>query len=120
MADMASVNLIGRMGKAAETTHTPDSSVAKFSVAVNGFKKDSVSWFACEAWGKRGEFIQQYGEKGKQVAITGTVRIDRWKDKEGNNREKVVVSVDNIQLLGKKGEDNPATPQGGNQDDIPF
>lgn len=120
MADMASVNLIGRMGKAAETTQTSSSSVAKFSLAVNGFKKDSVSWFDCEAWGKRGEFVQQYGEKGKQVAITGTVRIDKWQDKEGNTRSTIIVTADNIQLLGKKGEDNPATPQGGSQDDIPF
>jgi single-strand DNA-binding protein len=118
MADMASVNLIGRMGKPAETTQTPKSSVATFSIACNGFKEGSVSWFNCEAWGKTGEFIQKYGDKGKQVGVDGTIRIDKWKDQDGNNREKIVVTVDNIQLIGKKGEDT--VEANGGQDDIPF
>tara|TARA_Y100000310_G_scaffold325180_1_gene388266 strand:+ start:613 stop:975 length:363 start_codon:yes stop_codon:yes gene_type:complete len=120
MADMASVNLIGRMGNSAETTQTQKSSVAKFSIAVSGFKKDSVSWFDCEAWGKTGEFLQKYGEKGKQVAITGTIRIDKWKSQDGSNRTKPVVTVDNIQLLGKKGDTTATETKETPQDDIPF
>ena len=119
MADTAVVVLSGRMAKPAETTQTPKSSVAKFSIAVNGFKKDSVSWFPCEAWGKAGEFIQQYGEKGKQLIVTGTIRIDKWQDKDGNSRQSPVVTTNNIQLLGKKGEETTSTTE-EKQDDIPF
>ena len=119
MADMASVSLIGRMARPAETTQTPNSSVAKFSIAVNGYKKDSVSWFDCEAWGKTGEFIQEYGDKGKQLGVTGTIRIDKWKDQDGNNRSKAVVTAENIQLVGKKGEDTVEVKE-GKKDDMPF
>ena len=54
MADLANISLTGRMGADAQVTETTNSSVAKFSLAVNGFKKDELSWFNCEAWGKVG------------------------------------------------------------------
>ena len=125
MADMSSYNGIGRLTRDPETTETPKSSVTKFAIAVNGFKKDDVSFIDCEAWGKVGEIVQQHCQKGKQIAVDGRLRVDRWKDNDGNNRSKPIVNVRDITLLGSKDDSAQAPkPQQANmeipKDDIPF
>jgi len=68
--------------------------------------------------------VQQYCGKGKQVAISGTIRIDRWEDKDGNKRSKPVVNVRDVTLLGSKDDAKATAPKQEkveeNQDDIPF
>jgi len=124
MADIATITMTGRMTRDPETTETKTNSVTKFSIAVNGFKKDNVSFFDCEAWGKVGEIVQQHCEKGKQVVVAGTLRIDKWEDKEGNKRSKPVVNVRDVTLLGSKDDAKATEPKQEkveeNQDDIPF
>lgn len=124
MADIATISMTGRLTRDPETTETKTGSVSKFSLAVNGFKKDSVSFFDCEAWGKVGEIVQQYCTKGKQVAVSGTIRIDRWEDNDGNKRSKPVVNVREITLLGSKDDAKATEPKQEkvevNHDDIPF
>ena len=124
MADIATITMTGRLPRNPETTETKTSAVAKFSLAVNGFKKEDVSFFDCEAWGKVGAIVQEYCEKGKQIAVAGTIRIDRWEDKEGNKRSKPVVNVRDVTLLGSKDEAKATEPKQetveASQDDIPF
>ena len=124
MADIATITMTGRLTRNPETTETKTSAVAKFSLAVNGFKKEDVSFFDCEAWGKVGAIVQEYCEKGKQIAVAGTIRIDRWEDKEGNKRSKPVVNVRDVTLLGSKDEAKATEPKQetveASQDDIPF
>lgn len=126
MADLATVSMTGRLTRNPEQNETTNSKVSKFSIAVNGFKKDDVSFFDCEAWGKLSEIIQQYCTKGKQIAVSGTIRIDRWEDKEGNSRSKPVVNVRDMTLLGSKEDSVPSAPSKPAQpiqesaDDLPF
>ena len=124
MADQATITITGRLTRNPETTETKTSAVAKFSLAVNGFKKEDVSFFDCEAWGKVGAIVQEYCEKGKQIAVAGTIRIDRWEDKEGNKRSKPIVNVWSMTLLGSKDESKATEPQQQQaeieQNDIPF
>ena len=108
MADQATITITGRLTRNPETTETKTSAVAKFSLAVNGFKEEDVSFFDCEAWGKVGKIVQEYCEKGKQIAVSGTIRIDRWEDKEGNKRSKPIVNVWSMTLLGSKSDSNEA------------
>ena len=126
MADIATITMTGRLTRDPESTPTQAGhSVAKFSLAVSGFKKEDVSYFDCEAWGKVGEIIQKYCAKGKQIAVAGTIRIDRWVDKDGNGRSKPVINVRDMTLLGSKDDSKQAPKpqvqsQGVAQDDIPF
>jgi single-strand DNA-binding protein len=123
MADIAHITLIGRLTRNPETQEVKNNSVAKFSLAVSGFKKDEVSFFDCEAWGRVGEIVQEYCEKGKQVAVAGTIRIDRWEDKDGNKRSKPVVNVRDMTLLGSKSDSSSAPKEEKNEvtsDDVPF
>jgi len=122
MADIANITIVGRLTRNPETTETSNSSVTKVSLAVNGWKDDEVSYIDCDAWGKVGEVVQQYCEKGKQVAVAGTLRIEKWEDKEGNKRSKPIVNVRDLTLLGSKDDAKATAPKKVevSSDDLPF
>jgi len=126
--DIATVFINGRLTRDPEAH---DVGVVKFSLACNGWKKKDgtapVSFFDCEAWKGLGETVMNWCTKGKQVSITGTIRIDRWEDNEGNVRSKPVITVRDLQLLGGNKEETPkvektkTTPkQEIVNDDLPF
>ena len=110
MKDLNVVTLMGRLVRDAEVKYTATgTAIAKFAMAVNrsekvdGEWKDAASFFDCTMFGKRAEAIAQYLLKGKQVAICGSLKQDRWNSDNGP-RSKVVVMVDDIQLVGKREE----------------
>jgi len=106
MADINHVVLVGRLTRDAELKYTAGGqAVCKFSVAVNRRKKNGDQWedeanyFDVVLWGRQGESLNQYLTKGKSVGVEGELRQDRWQQ-EGQNRSKVEIVANNIQLLG--------------------
>ena len=106
MADVNHVILIGRLTRDAELKYTSGGQpVCKFDIAVNRKKKsgdqyvDEASFFTVVLWGKAGESLNQYLTKGKQVAVEGELRQDRW-EQDGQARSKVEIQANNVQLLG--------------------
>lgn len=106
MSDTNVVILIGRLTRDAELKGTQaGQSVCKFGLAVNRRKKSGDQWveeasfFDVVYWGKGGEAVAQYLVKGKQVAVEGSLHQDRW-EQDGQNRSKVEIMADNVQLLG--------------------
>jgi single-strand DNA-binding protein len=115
MADMNHVSIIGRLTRDAEYKMLPSGqAVCNFSIAYNRRRKNGDTWedepnyFDIALWGKQADAINRYLIKGKQVAVDGELRQDRWQQ-DGQNRSKVVISATNVQLLG--GGDGPR--QGG-------
>lgn len=105
-ADLNHVVLIGRLTRDAELKYTANGmAVCKFSLAVNRRKKQGDQWveegnfFDITLWGRAGEAINQYLLKGKQVAVDGELRQDRW-EQDGQPRSKVEIVANNVQLLG--------------------
>jgi single-strand DNA-binding protein len=106
MVDLNHVVLIGRLTRDAELKYTAGGqAVCKFSIAVNRRKKSGDQWedeanfFDIVVWGRQGESIHSYLVKGKMVAIDGELRQDRWQQ-DGQNRSKVEVIANSLQLLG--------------------
>ena len=104
--DINLVTLVGRLTREAELKYTNSGlAVCKFSLAVNRRKRsgdqwtDEVSYFDVVLWGKQGEAIQQYLGKGKQIAVSGELRQNRW-EQDGQKRSKVEIVASNVQLLG--------------------
>lgn len=117
MADLNHVILIGRLTRDAELKYTANGqAVCKFSVAVNRRRKNGDQWvdeanfFDVVLWGRAGETLNQYLVKGKQVAVEGELRQDRW-EQDGQNRSKVEIMANNIQLLGG-GQGGASSPNG--------
>jgi single-strand DNA-binding protein len=105
---MNSITLDGRVVADAELRYTPGGDpVLSFRVASDiGFgDKKTTNWFACQAWGKRGEALQQYLKKGQQVTVYGQLTLREWQDKEGIKRLSPDVRVSEISLQGGKRED---------------
>jgi len=105
--DLNSVVLIGRLTRDAELKTTSSGfAVSNFSIAVNYRKKQGDGWedvanfFDVTLFGKQAETLHQYLVKGKQVAISGELRQDRWVQDDGQNRSKVVINANSVQLLG--------------------
>ena len=86
-----------------------DLTIANFSIAVNGRKKDDESsFFDCTAFGKTAEIIAQYFNKGKPILISdASIKQERW-EKDGQNRSKVVIIVNDITFLPKNSADDSA------------
>lgn len=115
MNDTNSVLLIGRLTKDSEVRYTRNgSAVSSFSIAVNRRRKsgeqwiDEVSYFEINLYGKAAENLAQYLIKGRQVAVNGELRQDRWTNGEGKAKSKVFIVADSIQLLA-----SPADSQQG-------
>jgi single-strand DNA-binding protein len=154
MADLNHVVLVGRLTRDAELRYTAGGqAVCKFSIAVNRRRKNGDQWedeanfFDIVLWGRQGESLNQYLVKGKMIGVEGELRQDRWQQ-DGQNRSRVEIVANNLQLLGGSGGGssqagnsgawsgggNPAQAQGsaeqapparpagddGFADDIPF
>ncbi len=122
MTDINKIFLIGRLVRDAEVKNLPSgTALCQFSIAVNrSYKKNNewvneVSYFECILWGQYGQKISEYLKKGKQVAIAGSLKQDRWND-GGNTRSKVKIVCDAVQLIGGKVEQKVDFQD----DDIPY
>ncbi|MDR2608000.1 MAG: single-stranded DNA-binding protein [Treponema sp.] len=118
--DLNRVILIGRLTRDAELKYTASGqAVCKFSIAVNRNRKNGDQWveeasfFDIVLWGRTGEALNQHLIKGKMVGIDGELRQDRWQQ-DGQNRSKVEIVANNIQLLSRNdGQQASAQPGGG-------
>ena len=104
--DLNNIMLIGRLTKDPESKYLPSgSAVVEFSIANNYYMSNKnsteVNYFDVVAFGKMAETVAKYLTKGKQVAISGTLRQDRWQDKDTNApRSKVRIIMQSMQMLG--------------------
>jgi len=106
MADLNRVTLVGRLTRDAELKSIASgTAVCKISIAVNRAVKSGEEWkeeasfFDIDLWGRRGEGLHQYLTKGKMIGVDGELRQERWQQ-DGQNRSKVTIFANNIQLLG--------------------
>ncbi|MCZ9850754.1 single-stranded DNA-binding protein [Brachyspira hyodysenteriae] len=104
--DFNSVTLIGRLTADPVSKYLPSgSAVVEFSIANNYYVSSKntteVNYFDVVAFGKIAETVSKYLTKGKQVAIMGTLRQERWQDKDTNAaRSKVRIIMQSMQMLG--------------------
>eukprot|EP00992_Anisonema_acinus_P010897 TRINITY_DN6952_c0_g1_i1.p2 TRINITY_DN6952_c0_g1~~TRINITY_DN6952_c0_g1_i1.p2 ORF type:complete len:131 (+),score=5.78 TRINITY_DN6952_c0_g1_i1:463-855(+) len=88
--------------------------LTRLGIAINRRIKQGDQWvdeanfFDATLWGKRGESLNQYLSRGQQVAIEGELRQERW-EKDGVKNSKVTINVTEIQLLGSRNSDRPAS-----------
>jgi single-strand DNA-binding protein len=124
-SDLNSVTLVGRLTRDVELKYgTSGTAIANFSIASNQSRKQGDQWveeahyFDCVLLGRRADALQRYLTKGQRVGVLGTLQQDRWQDKQsGQNRSKIRVLVNDIQLLGGRdsGGGNGGDSYGGQQ-----
>ena len=125
-----SVTLVGRAGRDPEVRYFESGTVvANLTMAVNRRNRnDEPDWFNLEIWGKQAQVAADYVKKGSLIGITGSFKLDSWKDRNtGEDRNKPVVRVDRLELLGSKRDsensnfqNNNFSQQPNNNEEIPF
>ena len=124
MAYLNKVFLIGNLTRAPELRMTPKgTAICQFGIAVNrqfkdesGATRDETTFVDIEAWGKQGELVSKYLNKGSLAMVEGRLKFDQWEDKtSGQKRSKLKVVLDNVQFLstrgsGGSGGGHPAAP----------
>jgi single-strand DNA-binding protein len=112
---MNKVILIGRLTKDPELNFAAGSgtAVTRFSLAVTRpFKKDETDFINCIAFGKTGETIAQYLTKGRQLAVTGSIRTGSYDAKDGTKRYTTDVVVDSFEFIGSSNNSGAGRDQG--------
>ncbi|MGE5298762.1 MAG: single-stranded DNA-binding protein [Acidobacteriota bacterium] len=102
------VILMGNLTRDVETRTTPSGqTVSNFSLAVtrswkgqDGQTQDQTSFINCVAWGKVGEIIAQYVQKGAPLLVSGRLDQRSYEDKDGNKRQAVEVVVEDFNFVG--------------------
>ena len=130
MMAINSVTLVGRAGRDPEVRYFESGTVvANLTIAVNRRNRnDEPDWFNLEIWGKQAQVAADYVKKGSLIGVTGSFKLDSWKDRNtGEDRNKPVVRVDRLELLGSKRDAENSNFQNNNSfnqqpsnDEVPF
>lgn len=98
--------ITGRLTRDPELRATPSGhSVVELGIAVNSREKvggewqDRADFVDVTAWGKTAENAAQYLAKGREVAVDGYLRLDRWENADGEKRSKLKIVARNVQFL---------------------
>lgn len=110
MADLNSVNIVGRLTRDIQIRKTPGgTSVAEIGLANNSRVKrgdnweDKVSFIDIVCFGRAADSCAEHLSKGSQIAVSGRLDMDTWDDKQtGQKRSKMRVVAESIQYLDKK------------------
>jgi single-strand DNA-binding protein len=112
------VTLLGHLGKDAETKFTPSGvAVTNFTLATSrrwkdqqsGEWKEETEWHRVVMW--RSENVSNYLQKGKQVYLEGRLQTRSWEDKDGQKRYTTEVVVEDLILLGGRGDSGGGAPE---------
>jgi len=101
--------IVGNVGQDPEVRYMPSgSAVAEVSVATteqwkdknNGEKQERTEWHRITFFGRLAEIVGEYIRKGSQIYVEGSIRTEKWQDKQGNDRYTTKIIANEMQMLG--------------------
>lgn len=103
------VQLIGRLGQDPEIINFANGDkMAKFSLATDdsykdkeGKKVERTDWHNIVVKGGLVKVVENYVNKGQEIALEGKLTTRAWEDKEGNKRYTTEVVCNELLMLGK-------------------
>ena len=102
---MNCVQIIGRYVKDPDVRQANDTTVARFTLAVDRkYKKGEADFISCVAFGKLAEVISKYCHKGIKVAVAGRIQTGSYTNKDGQKVYTTDVVVEEQEFCEKKGE----------------
>ena len=100
---MNQVNLIGRITRDLELRTTGSGkNVCEFTLAVNRIGSETADFITCVVWEKQAENLVKYQGKGSLIAVSGSLRVDKYQTEEGETRYKTYVLANSIEYLSTK------------------
>ena len=108
--------IVGNLGRDPEVRYTANgSAVANVTVATSeswkdkqsGERQERTEWHRVVFFGRLAEIAEEYLKKGSQVYIEGSIRTQKWQDKEsGQDRYTTEIVARDMQMLGSRGGDS--------------
>jgi len=141
------VTILGNVGADPEVRYMPSGgAVVELSIATSeqwtdkntNQKQERTEWHRVCFFNRLAEIVGEYVVKGAQLYVEGSIRTDKYQDKNtGEDRYSTKIIANNMQLLGRGSvQGRQASPQerqfapvagsmpddagGGFEDDIPF
>ena len=140
MKNINQVILLGNITRSPELKYTQTgTAILRFSIATNrqwkdkesGEKKEAVDYHNIVFWGKLGELVSQFTDKGSRILIQGRLQTRSW-EKDGVKRYSTEVIGSDFVTFDKKPVEKaveepveePTKTEGVDEDinaeDIPF
>ena len=70
---------------------------------------ETTEWHNCTAFGRTAEIIKMYVQKGHKLYVEGSIKTEKYTDKNGVERTATKIMVKQVQLLGgKEGSTKPS------------
>ncbi|KRE88741.1 single-stranded DNA-binding protein [Frateuria sp. Soil773] len=118
------VIIVGNLGNDPETRYTAGgTAVTSLSVATSeqwtdkqsGERQERTEWHRVKLFGKLAEIAGEYLKKGRQVYIEGSLRTDKYTDKNGVEKYSTDIIASDMQMLGGMGGGEGGGGGGGYQ-----
>ena len=123
----------GNLGRDPELRQHNGDNILNFPIGVQTGNKEKpeTMWVDCALWGKRATSLQPYLAKGNRVTVSGSIKLEEYKAKDGTPKTRLRLSVDQIDLPPKgdapaqtqqtqQPQSAPAGAMADMDDDIPF
>lgn len=103
------VIIVGNLGADPEMRHTGGgAAVTTLNVATSeswtdkqsGEKVEKTEWHRVKMFGRLAEIAGEYLKKGRQVYIEGSLRTDKYTDKQGVEKYSTDIIASEMQMLG--------------------
>ncbi|UNM95901.1 single-stranded DNA-binding protein [Ignatzschineria rhizosphaerae] len=103
------VTILGFLGNDPDVRYTASgSAVATISIATSeswkdrntGQQQERTEWHRVVFFGRLAEIAGQYLKKGSQVYVEGSLRTNKYTDKNGIERYSTDVNANDLQMLG--------------------
>lgn len=133
---MNKVILMGRLTKEPDVRHSGDTCVARYTLAVDRrYRRDSdtqtADFISCVAFGKSGQFAENYLHKATKIVVTGRIQTGSYKNKDGQTVYTTDVVVEDHEFAESKQKseskeieveytNNGFVPVPDNMEDLPF
>lgn len=100
--------LTGRLTRDPEQKSVSGKSLVTACIAVNKkFKKDGqkdADFFELAVWGQQGDYLINYAQKGRLIAVSGRMESRDYTDNNGSNRTAWTVNVSEVSMLDRPRE----------------
>src|SRR5579859_6630424 len=116
------VIIVGNLGADPETRYTGNgtaitsnrtATTENWTDKQSGEKQERTEWHRVKLFGRLAEIAGEYLKKGRQVYIEGSLRTDKYTDKDGVERFSTDIIAAEMQMLGGGSEGGAGGGGGG-------
>lgn len=101
---MNKVILLGRLTRDVETRNGQNGTIARTGIAVDRpfSKGKDTDFFNLVAFGKTGDFLSKWFEKGSKILVEGHLQSSKYKNKDGVEVTAIDVIIEQIEFADSR------------------